>query len=129
MSRPREGWLSFGLLLVMMLAVAWSVQAAGWLEHLEFLVPVALFSVLIGTALALTRMRPSFALLVSAVVGGAIVIWTVGGEYFRGEDQLGRVLAVREELVWWCETVLVCGYPLLLIPYALALGLLIWMSF
>ena len=128
MSRPREGWLSFGLLLVMMLAVAWSVQAAGWLEHLEFLVPVALFSVLVGTGLALTRMRPSFALLISAVAGGAIVIWTVGGEYFRGEDQLGRVLALREELIGWIETVLVRGYPLQFTPYALALGVLLWVS-
>ena len=30
---PRAGWLSLGLLAVMALAVAWSVQGARWLDH------------------------------------------------------------------------------------------------
>jgi hypothetical protein len=29
---PRAGWLSLGLLVVMGLALAWSVQGAAWLE-------------------------------------------------------------------------------------------------
>ena len=32
---PRAGWLSLGLLVVMALAVAWSVQEAGWLDQLD----------------------------------------------------------------------------------------------
>ena len=38
---PREGWLALGLLFVMLLSLAWSVQRAEWLEPADFLVPVA----------------------------------------------------------------------------------------
>ena len=33
LARPREGWLSLTLLIVMLLSLACAVQAAGWLEQ------------------------------------------------------------------------------------------------
>jgi len=38
-ARPREGWLSYLLLAVMLLSLAWSIQAAQWLPHEDALVP------------------------------------------------------------------------------------------
>ncbi|MFN2483855.1 MAG: transglutaminaseTgpA domain-containing protein [Candidatus Limnocylindria bacterium] len=126
MSRPREGWLSVGLLLIMVLAIAWSVEAAGWLAHLQFLVVVAIFSVAAGTAAALSALPAVGAISAGAVAGGLIVMWTIGGEYFATLDPLGRLLALREELIGWIGVVAVGGYPNELTPYALGLGMLLW---
>ena len=128
MSRPREGWLSVGLVAVMMLALAWSVQEAGWLDRLDFVIPAALVSVAAGTLLALSPIRPSYALPLGALAGGAVVIWAVGGEYFTARDHLGRVLALREELIGWLVAVVYGGYPLQLSPYALGIGMLTWVT-
>ena len=43
LARPREGWLAYFLLMVMLLSLAWSLQRAAWLNHQDFLVPVALY--------------------------------------------------------------------------------------
>ncbi|MDQ3880827.1 MAG: transglutaminase-like domain-containing protein, partial [Chloroflexota bacterium] len=126
MSRPREGWLSVGLLLVMLLAIAWSVEHAKWLPHLEFLVPLAILSVLAGTAAALSSLAPVGAVALGAAAGGSIVIWTVGGEYFATLDPLARMLSLREELVDWIGIVAAGGYPTDLTPYAIGLGILLW---
>lgn len=126
MSRPREGWLSIALVGVMMLAVAWSVQGANWLDSLEFVMPAALLSVVVGAVLALSPLRPSFALVIGSVFGGAVLIWAIGGEYFPARDALGRVLELREELVAWLSAAINGGYPLEVTPYALGLGLLLW---
>jgi hypothetical protein len=77
---PRAGWLSLGLLAVMALAVAWSVQGAQWLEQLEFLAPVALWAVLAGALLGMLRGRIVWTLPVGAAFGAGVVLWTVGGE-------------------------------------------------
>ena len=128
MSRPREGWLSLALLLVIVLAVAWSVQGAEWLNRMDFLVPVALFGVASGTALALTTARAPLAIVAGAFLGAAVVIWTVGGEYFTPLDQLGRLLALRDDLLGWLRIALLRGYPPQMSPYAVALGMLMWVT-
>ena len=112
----------------MLLAVAWSVQGAEWLDGLDFLVPVAVLSVLAGTFIALSALRPSAALPLGALAGGSIVIWTVGGEYFPAFDHLGRLLSLRAELVAWLQAVVYGGYPVELSPYALGLGMLLWVT-
>ena len=88
---PREGWLSLALLLVMLLALTWSVQAAGWLEQLEFLMPVAFYAALAGAVLALLSLSVAVTLPVGALLGAGVVLWTVGGEYFTELGQLGRL--------------------------------------
>ncbi len=125
-THPREGWLSMGLLFVMLLALTWSVQSAGWLERLEFLGPVAFYGVLAGALLALMPVSVVFTLPTGAVLGCLIVLWTVGGEYFTRFGQLGRLLALREETIGWVQSVLNQAYPTQLAPYALGLGVLMW---
>jgi transglutaminase-like putative cysteine protease len=123
---PRAGWLSLGLLAVMALAVAWSVQGAQWLEQLEFLAPVALWAVLAGALLGMLRGRIVWTLPVGAAFGAAVVLWTIGGEYFPALDQGGRLLALRTEFIDWLVVVVRTGYPAEMSPYAVGIGALMF---
>src|ERR1700675_4654846 len=90
--RPREGWLSMGLVLAMLLGLAWSLQRAQWFVRLDFLVPVAFFAATAGALLGLSRLSVVVVLPTSAILGAGIVLWTVGGEFFPDLDQLGRLI-------------------------------------
>ena len=123
---PRAGWLSLGLLAVMALAVAWSVQGARWLEQLGFLAPVALCAVLAGALLGMLRSTIVWTLPLGAVIGAGVVLWTVGGEYFTALDQAGRLSALRTDLIEWIVVVIRTGYPSQMSPYAIGLGALMF---
>jgi transglutaminase-like putative cysteine protease len=123
---PRAGWVSVVLLGVMALALAWSVQGAEWLEQMDFLVPVALFAVVAGALLGALRGTIVWALPLGALIGTAVVLWTVGGEYFTALDQGGRLLALRTEFIEWLIIVFDTGYPPQMSPYAIGLGALMF---
>ena len=126
--RPREGWLSFGLLFVMLLALGWSVQKAAWLRDLEFLIPVAFYAVVLGAILGLTRLSVVFTLPIAALAGTGIVLWTVGGEYFTEASQAGRLIEMRTDVLTWLQILVDRGFPPQVVPYALALGLVMWVT-
>ena len=123
---PRAGWISLVLLGVMALALAWSVQGAGWLDQMDFLVPVALYAVIAGSLLGMLRGSIVLTLPIGAIIGTAVVLWTVGGEYFTERDQVHRLLALRTEFVEWLSIVLGTGYPPQMSPYAIGLGALMF---
>jgi transglutaminase-like putative cysteine protease len=123
---PRAGWLGFGLLLVMALTVAWSVQGAGWLEQLEFLVPVAGWAVVTGTVLGMLRLSILVTLPLGSIIGVVIVVWAVGGEYFPGIGQVDRLMALHLEFIEWLRIVVQTGYPPQMSPYAVGLGALMF---
>jgi len=123
---PRAGWLSLGLLMVMALALSWAVQGANWLDQLEFLPPVAFWAIIVGALLGVLPLSVVVTLPLSALVGGAVVLWTIGGEYHAVLGQVGRVEALRDDVVGWTITVLRTGYPSQLSPYAIGLGVLLW---
>jgi transglutaminase-like putative cysteine protease len=123
---PRAGWISLLLLGVMALALAWSVQGAGWLVQMDFLVPVALYAVVAGALLGMLRGSIVWSLPIGALIGTAVVLWTVGGEYFTELDQAGRLVALRTELVEWLAVVFSTGYPPQLSPYAVGLAVLMF---
>ncbi|MBA3740928.1 MAG: hypothetical protein H0W98_07285, partial [Chloroflexi bacterium] len=108
---PRAGWLSLGLLAVMALAVVWSVQGAMWLEQMDFLPPVALWAVLAGALLGALRSSIVWTLPLGAVTGAAVVLWSVGGEYFTPLEPGARLLALRTDAIEWLAVVLRTGYP------------------
>jgi hypothetical protein len=123
---PREGWLSLALLFVMLLALSWSVQSAAWLEKLDFLVPVAFFAIVSGAALALLPLSVAVTLPLGALFGTGIILWTVGGEYHTGLDQLGRLMALRTDALDMVRSLAQQAYPTELSPYAVGLALLMW---
>ncbi|HET8587937.1 MAG TPA: hypothetical protein VFM74_08710, partial [Candidatus Limnocylindria bacterium] len=109
--RPREGWLSLGLLFVMLLALGWSIQTAGWLEHLEFIVPVAFYAVIAGTLLALLPISVVATLPLGALTGCAVILWTVGGEYHTALGQVDRLLALRADAIGFVQSLAQQAYP------------------
>ena len=125
---PRAGWLSLGLLAVMALALAWSVQGAAWLPRLEFLAPLALYAVLFGAILGVLPLSILVTLPLSALVGGLVVLWLIGGEYFPALTQAGRLFELRDEMASWVLVVMRTGYPAELSPYAIGLGSLMWVT-
>jgi len=123
---PRAGWLSLVLLIVMALALSWAIQGAAWLDQLDFLPPVAFWALIAGALLGLLSASVVITLPAAACIGGAVVVWAVGGEYHPALDQVGRVEALRDDLAAWIIVVLRTGYPSQLSPYALGLGALMW---
>jgi transglutaminase-like putative cysteine protease len=126
LARPREGWLSLTLLVVMLLSLAWAVQAAGWLEQSEYLVPIALLGAIAGALLAIAPLSVAVTLPIAALLGALVLVWSIGGEYFPQLSQLGRLFALRDDLLSWLLVLLRTGYPPQLTPYALGLGVLMW---
>ncbi|HET9879557.1 MAG TPA: transglutaminase domain-containing protein [Candidatus Limnocylindria bacterium] len=124
--RPREGWLSLFLLFVMLLSAGWSVQAVGWLDEGDFLVPVAIWGMLAGATLALLPLSVTVTLPVGALLGAGVVLWSIGGEYFTDLGQLGRLLALRDEAFEWLRLVVDRGFAPQMTPYAIGLGVIMW---
>jgi hypothetical protein len=126
LAHPREGWVSLALLAVMLIALGWSVQGANWLEHLDFLVPVALYGVVVGSVLGMLRLHTALALGLGSVLGTFVVVWTIGSEYFPDLSHTDRFEALGAELRSWIRVVIDVGYPIERSPYALGLGVIMW---
>lgn len=125
---PREGWLSVVLLGVMLLSLCWAVQAAGWLDQMDFLAPVALWALAAGLVLGTSRLSVAITVPIAALVGGAIVVWTVGGEYHPELDQLGRLDALRAVGIDAALTASRFGSIQQPIVLALAIGAVMWVT-
>ena len=123
---PRAGWLSLGLLVVMALALAWSVQGAGWLEQMDYLVPLGIWAVVVGGLLGMLRTTIVATIPIGAVIGAALLIWMIGGEYFTAFDDLTRLQTLRGDLIDWTATVVRTGYPPQMTPYAFGIGVVMW---
>jgi transglutaminase-like putative cysteine protease len=126
--QPREGWLSVALLLIMALSVVWSVQAAGWLLQTEFLTPIAAYAIVAGSLLGMSSLSVIATLPIGAVVGSLAVLWIVGGEYFPQIGGAGRLVALRNDALDWIQILLAQGFAPQLTPYAIGLGLVLWLT-
>ncbi|MEX0626885.1 MAG: transglutaminaseTgpA domain-containing protein [Chloroflexota bacterium] len=126
--QPREGWSSLALLLVMLLTLVWSLQRAAWVNHMDYLLPVAVVAALVGALLGLTRLSVLFTLPIGAVLGAGFVLWTIGGEYLPERDQAGRLIILRGDALDWTRIVVDGGFAPQLSPYALGLGVLMWVT-
>ncbi len=125
---PREGWLSVVLLGVMLLSLCWAVQAAAWLDQMDFLAPVALWALVTGLLLGTSRLSVALTIPLAALIGGAIVLWTIGGEYHPELDQLGRLDALRAVGIDAAVTASRFGSILEPIVLAIAIGVVMWVT-
>src|SRR5918992_4695182 len=98
---PRAGWLSLFLLWVMLLALAWAVQGAAWLEKLDFLVPLALLGTLAGAVIGLLRVSVAASLAAAGVIGALLVLSLVGSEYLPEVDRFDRAVVLGDEFLRW----------------------------
>jgi hypothetical protein len=125
---PREGWLSTLLLLLMSLCVVWSVQRAGWLVQSDFLTPIAFYAVVAGALLGISRLSVVAVLPLSATIGSLVVLWIVGGEYFPQLAAASRLVELRTDTIDWIRILIAQGYAPQLSPYAVGMGLVMWMT-
>jgi transglutaminase-like putative cysteine protease len=110
----------------MLLALAWAVQGAAWLEKLDFLVPLALLGALAGAVIGLLRVSVAASLAAAGVIGALLVLSLVGSEYLPEVDRFDRAVVLGDEFLRWLAMLLTTGYPVQVTPYALGLGALMW---
>ena len=123
--RPRTDALSVALLGVLVVSLAWSVQAARWVEEADSLPFVALIAAALGTVLSAYRLRAVVAIPIASVVGAGVELWLVGGDYFPQLSLVERSAALAAAGTAWLQQV--AGTPATPpIPYALGLAGLIW---
>lgn len=77
--QTREGKLSFFLLMVMLLCIAWSMEFAGWVEGLYVVEWTALGGLAVGFLLTRIGWPRAASHLLSALIGGSLTIAVVGG--------------------------------------------------
>jgi transglutaminase-like putative cysteine protease len=126
--RPREGWASMALLIVMLLTLVWSLQRAAWVTHMDYLLPVAVVAALLGALLGLTRLSVAVTLPLAAIAGAGLVLWTIGAEFFPSLNPTDRLIFLRGDALDWTRIVIDGGFAPELSPYAIGLGVLLWVT-
>jgi transglutaminase-like putative cysteine protease len=126
--RPREGWSSLALLIFMLLTLGWSLQAAEWINHMQYLLPLAVVAAVAGALLGLTRLSVVIVLPLSALVGAAFVLGLIGSEFFPLHDQTARLVLLRGDALDFTRIVVDGGFAPQLSPYAIGLGVLMWVT-
>ncbi|MGI8587420.1 MAG: transglutaminase TgpA family protein [Chloroflexia bacterium] len=107
--RLREGWLTLGLLALLLFSVVWSIQRGGWSDDLFILTPITLAGM--ATALVLSRLRgvPRLLLhLTGGMAGLALVLWLTSNLIYdpRLLTIQDRVLDLWLRLFVWARTVM-----------------------
>lgn len=129
-SVPTPEWrrvgLDVGLLLVMNMSLAWSLQAAGWSEGLERLPVVAFGATVAAAAVACSGFRRRFALLYNPVVGAAVVLFNMARLAPAGLEGQERVYHIIQRAWIWLGNA-VTGQPTVdNLMFVFVLTILIW---
>lgn len=100
-----EGWFSLFLLASVVYSTIWSVEVAGWVDHLNILTLTTLFGLVIGVLAA--KQRPLPRLLVHPVVvvfGLLFAFWQTAGA-----DYNGNITALIKSMHQWFALALTGG--------------------
>ena len=124
---PSQGWTTFGLLLLALLVVGESVNAAEWVES-SGLVTVLLWSAITG--LLLSKLRAPWFLLIPAgtLLGVVAVIWQTSARSVEGEDAIERIREMFQRLDLWWDAAYGGGISTDLLPFTLMLISLGWIA-
>ena len=107
-----EGWVSLLLLVLMLLSVVWSVQAAEWTDGLGVLQWVTFVAILVALFLAKTRRIPGLAAHLISLLVGAVWVTLMLSVAFHpplvpaalgssAGSLLGRVSIMQQQVVRW----------------------------
>ncbi len=125
-TRPRVGRLAYPLLLVMLLSLGGAVRVADLLPLTSFVYPVLLAGFALGLVVSASRLRAVNAIGLAALLGSAVVICAIAVEYGRAAGLIGRLLALRTDLLGWTASLLSGAWPSAVSPAALLLGSALW---
>ncbi|MFQ5933482.1 MAG: hypothetical protein ACE5KI_02415, partial [Dehalococcoidia bacterium] len=76
---PREGWVTFAIVLLLLFCVVWSVESADWVDDLPSVVLIAFLGATAGLGLAKIRYTGLALILIGLVLGYLVVIWQTWG--------------------------------------------------
>ena len=123
----REGWSTFGLLTLMLLNVAWSINSAKWAEDLAILQWVVLTSLAIGLILAKSRLPGFVAHFLSLISGTAWVTFLIGTLLPFSLSWTEKLLNLADRLTTWLLTALGEESSSDSLIFVLALAALFWL--
>ncbi len=124
--RLREGWSTFFLLNGMLLSLAWSIQAAGWIEGLDRLPWVVVVALALGLLLTKSQLSDPSIHILSALFG---TFWAVylTGTLLPGElNWRQRIIELAERSLHWVEKALSGGTSSDHLLLVLQLAVLLW---
>ncbi|HLX56319.1 MAG TPA: transglutaminaseTgpA domain-containing protein [Ktedonobacteraceae bacterium] len=100
-----EGWFSFFLLLTVVYSTIWSVQAAGWVDHLNILTLTTALGLLIGVIAAKQRLLPRLLVHPLAILFGLLLaFWQTAGA-----DDGGNIMGLVNGIHQWIVLALAGG--------------------
>jgi transglutaminase-like putative cysteine protease len=123
----REGWSTFGLLALMLLNVAWSINSAEWAEGLAALQWVVLVSLVIGFILAKSRLPGFVAHFLSLIGGAAWVTFLVSTLLPSTLNWTEKLLNLADRLTAWLLTALSEESNFDSLIFVLTLAALLWL--
>jgi transglutaminase-like putative cysteine protease len=124
----REGWATVGLLLAILLCVAWSIQTAEWAPGLYLLQGVVLVGGIIGMLLAKSRLPGRMAHPLAALAGFTWAAYVISRFLARSVGlsiELG-VVEFEGQLVNWFFALFAGGSKGSVYMFLLLLALLLW---
>jgi len=127
LERLRQHRMSFILLLLIYLNLAWSIQAAKWSEGLTILPWVAALSVMLGFLLALSRWPAFLANVYSLVTGFIAITLLVGTQLSPDLAWSDRVLELGLRVKQWVAIVLSGAANYDNLVFVLELAVVLWL--
>src|SRR5438105_10578426 len=95
--RLAEGWFSLFLLVTVVYSTVWSVQAAGWVDHLSILTLTTALGLVCGLLAAKQRRLPRLLVhAIAIVIGLLLAFWQTAGA-----DYGGNVAALLNGMHQW----------------------------
>jgi transglutaminase-like putative cysteine protease len=103
--RPQEGWFSLFLVALVVYSTIWSVQSAGWVDHLNLLSLTTLLGLIWGVLAAKQRRFASWKVhIAAAFFCGLLAFWQTAGAF----DQ-GSIAALTDGLQRWYVAIILNG--------------------
>ncbi|MDH4135543.1 MAG: DUF3488 and transglutaminase-like domain-containing protein [Anaerolineae bacterium] len=123
----REGWSTLGLLTLMLLNIAWSINSAEWTESLAILQWIVLVSLAMGFILAKSRLPAFVAHSLSLISGTAWVTFLIGTLLPSTLTWTERLLNLADRLTTWLLTALGEESSFDSLIFVLTLAALFWL--
>ena len=101
---PREGWLSVGLLAMVLWCVVHSVYEAEWADDLDLLVPLTWMMMGIGIVAAKSGLRPWAAHALAVVIGVESIVERFGNR-MTAQTWEGKLNELSWHVVTWIDAV------------------------
>ena len=121
---PSQGWVTFGLLLLMLMIVGDSLLKARWVETPGLTLVLAL-GALTGLVLGKTKAHWALLHIGGLALGAVVVVWQVSS-LVEGPSRVDRTRALWDRVTTWYDAVVSGGISTDLLPFSIAILTLGW---